>query len=150
MLKDSKPTRIDMRIPMTLQDEIRMLHAVADYMERREDSPRCAGDLRALANRLADIVPRGEEPVAWQYESRISEKQDWVKFASTQDPRGFHNDERFLRNVRPLYPHPPADNVHDQEEVVIELAGIDEYGPQLKWHKHWTDFPIGTKFKAVP
>jgi hypothetical protein len=30
------------------------------------------------------------------------------------------------------------------------LTGLDEYGPQLEWFGHWTDFAIGSVFYSVP
>lgn len=45
--------------------------------------------------------------------------------------------------------HPPTDSGAGRDgEVVAEIAGIDEYGPMLSWHKHWVDVGIGTKLYA--
>jgi antitoxin HigA-1 len=33
---------------------------------------------------------------------------------------------------------------------VARLTGLDEYGPQLEWFGHWTDFATGSVFYSVP
>lgn len=37
-----------------------------------------------------------------------------------------------------------------EEEPVAEITGMDEYGPMLGWHKHWAEFPVGTKLHTHP
>lgn len=35
-------------------------------------------------------------------------------------------------------------------EAVVEITGVDEYGPMLAWSKHWSGFPVGTKLYTAP
>lgn len=50
---------------------------------------------------------------------------------------------KYLENtLNPAQPAPSSD-------AVVEITGMDEYGPMLGWHKHWSSFPIGTKFYAA-
>lgn len=41
-------------------------------------------------------------------------------------------------------------NTSESAGPVVEITGMDEYGPLLGWHKHWANFRIGTKFYATP
>ena len=43
---------------------------------------------------------------------------------------------------------PPQPQV--EQEPVAEITGMDEYGPMLGWHKHWAEFPVGTKLYTRP
>ena len=43
------------------------------------------------------------------------------------------------------YPQPRG-----ERGPVAEITGMDEYGPMLLWHKHWAEFPIGTKLYTHP
>ena len=39
--------------------------------------------------------------------------------------------------------------VEEPKDYAAMIVQEDEYGPFLDWKKHWTDFPLGTKFCAV-
>jgi hypothetical protein len=43
-----------------------------------------------------------------------------------------------------------CDSVTNAQEPVCKLDGVDEYGPILHWHTHWTSLPTGTEFYTAP
>jgi len=45
---------------------------------------------------------------------------------------------------------PEESKIAQAAEPVVELSGIDEYGPMLNWFKHWTEFPLGAQFYDAP
>jgi len=40
----------------------------------------------------------------------------------------------------------PAADIERDAAPIAKLVGVDEYGPRLKWHKHWVNIPVGTEF----
>jgi len=45
---------------------------------------------------------------------------------------------------------PGSAPVAGEAQPAIILKALDEYGPRLDWTKHWAEYPVGTKFYAVP
>lgn len=54
-----------MSVP-TLNEKIRCLEAVAQYMERRDDSPRCATDLREIKSYIENLRSISMWCVCWK------------------------------------------------------------------------------------